>query len=62
VEKKMDKTMLREIEEDGKEFGWPLVVKYDGLCNGKGVGICRSKEEVEVFLDRLKVPIMNEFS
>lgn len=33
------------------EFTYPLVIKADGLCLGKGVIICNSKKEAEVALD-----------
>ena len=40
------------------EFGFPTVVKADGLCQGKGVYICSDKEEAdkaikEIFIDKV---------
>ncbi len=38
----------KDIEEAIKgldEFDYPLVIKADGLCAGKGVVICKTKEE-----------------
>src|SRR5699024_2739504 len=38
-----------------EEFSFPLVVKADGLCLGKGVTICHSKEEtISILEDILK--------
>ena len=41
-----------------REFSYPLVVKADGLCAGKGVIICADEEEAlkalkEIFLDKV---------
>lgn len=41
-----------------REFSYPLVVKADGLCAGKGVIICEDEEEAlkalkEIFLDKV---------
>lgn len=41
-----------------KEFSYPLVVKADGLCAGKGVIICEDEKEAlkalrEIFLDKV---------
>ena len=33
-----------------KEFSYPLVIKADGLCAGKGVRICNSKTEAEKYI------------
>ena len=38
-------TELDEAVEGLKEFTYPLVIKADGLCAGKGVIICQSKDE-----------------
>ena len=35
----------KEAIEELDEFNYPLVIKADGLCLGKGVVICNSKEE-----------------
>ncbi len=40
------------------EFGYPTVVKANGLCQGKGVYICKDREEAElaikeIFLDKI---------
>ncbi len=32
---------------------WPLVIKADGLCAGKGVLVTSSRQEASLFLDRL---------
>ena len=34
---------------------YPLVIKADGLCMGKGVAVCKSKKEAEFFLKQLIV-------
>lgn len=44
-------TNLDEAIEGVKEFTYPLVIKADGLCAGKGVIICNSEEEA---IDTLK--------
>lgn len=44
-------TNLDEAIEGIKEFAYPLVIKADGLCAGKGVIICNSEEEA---IDTLK--------
>lgn len=41
-----------------KEYEYPLVIKADGLCLGKGVSICENKEEAvdalsKIFKDRI---------
>ena len=38
---------LEEALEGLKEFTYPLVIKADGLCLGKGVVICNSESEAE---------------
>ena len=47
-----------EAEAGLAEFGYPTVVKADGLCAGKGVYICQDEEEAknaikEIFLDKI---------
>lgn len=32
---------------------YPLVIKADGLCMGKGVAVCKNKKEAEIFLKQL---------
>ncbi len=32
---------------------YPVVIKADGLCLGKGVAVCKSKKEAEIFLKQL---------
>lgn len=54
-----------------KEFSYPLVIKADGLCAGKGVIICQDQAEAEkalddmfhqkVFGDQAKKVIIEEF-
>src|SRR3989338_10268009 len=34
---------------------YPLVIKADGLCLGKGVAVCKSRKEAEKFLSELMV-------
>ena len=34
---------------------FPVVIKADGLCMGKGVAVCKSKKEAEIFLKQLIV-------
>jgi len=34
---------------------YPLVIKADGLCMGKGVSVCKNKKEAEKFLEGLMV-------
>jgi len=36
-----------------KRADWPLVIKADGLCAGKGVLVASSADEAEQFLDRV---------
>ncbi len=54
-----------------KDFSYPLVVKADGLCLGKGVIICQNKEEAidalekifkdKIFGDEGKTVVIEEF-
>lgn len=49
---------LEQAVEGIKEFKYPLVIKADGLCAGKGVIICKTEEEALKTLDdifKLKV-------
>lgn len=49
---------LNEAVEGLGEFSYPLVVKADGLCAGKGVVICQSKEEaIDALVDILEKKI-----
>ncbi len=34
---------------------YPLVIKADGLCMGKGVAVCKNKKEAEKFLEELMI-------
>lgn len=34
---------------------YPLVIKADGLCMGKGVSVCKNKKEAEKFLEELMI-------
>lgn len=34
---------------------YPLVIKADGLCMGKGVAVCKNKKEAEEFLKQLMI-------
>lgn len=49
------KTVLskKEGEEVIKEFSYPLVIKADGLCAGKGVRICNTEFEAKEYLKEL---------
>src|SRR5699024_8054768 len=38
-------TDIKEAIKGLDEFNYPLVIKADGLCLGKGVVICNTKEE-----------------
>jgi phosphoribosylamine--glycine ligase len=40
-------TVLEDAIEGIKEFSYPLVIKADGLCAGKGVVICNSEDEAK---------------
>lgn len=52
---------IKSIEEGKKaieNFSYPIVIKADGLCAGKGVRICKTKEDVldyfkELFEDKI---------
>lgn len=52
---------IKSIEEGKKaieNFSYPIVIKADGLCAGKGVSICNTKDEVldyfkELFEDKI---------
>ena len=51
-------TDYEAAREGIREFSYPLVVKADGLCAGKGVIICEDEEEAlkalrEIFLDKV---------
>lgn len=64
-------TDLNKAMEGLKEFNYPLVIKADGLCLGKGVVICETEEEAKetlkeiledgIFGDEGKKVIMEEF-
>ena len=34
---------------------YPLVIKADGLCMGKGVAVCKNRKEAETFLSELMI-------
>lgn len=40
-------TEIEEALKGLKDFNYPLVIKADGLCLGKGVVICQSEEEAQ---------------
>ena len=48
-------TQQEEAEKYIEEVGAPLVVKADGLASGKGVFICKSKEEAKAAAEELLV-------
>ena len=64
-------TNLNEAMEGLKEFNYPLVIKADGLCLGKGVFICEGEDEAKetlqeiledgIFGDEGKKVIIEEF-
>lgn len=64
-------TKLEEAIEGLKDFSYPLVIKADGLCLGKGVFICQEEEEAEealkdilgneIFGDEGKKVVIEEF-
>ncbi len=37
------------------KFGYPIVMKYDGLAAGKGVQICQTKAEAQLFLEQVLI-------
>ena len=51
--KYVSKTNLEEAKEALKEFSYPLVIKADGLCAGKGVAICKNEEDANNYLKEL---------
>ena len=64
-------TQLKEAVDALNEFSYPLVIKADGLCLGKGVFICDTEEEAKetlkeiledgIFGDEGKKVIIEEF-
>lgn len=47
---------IKSIEEGKKaieNFSYPIVIKADGLCAGKGVRICNTKEDVSEYFKEL---------
>ncbi len=44
---------IEEAKNAQKSFGYPVVVKADGLAAGKGVIICRDQDEFESALNRM---------
>lgn len=42
-----------KAKEHLQKAKYPLVIKADGLCAGKGVAICKNKKEGEIFLKQL---------
>lgn len=46
-------TSKKDIEKIIKEFSYPIVLKADGLCMGKGVRICNSEFEVKKYFKEL---------
>lgn len=53
--KYMSYTNYDDAIEGLKEFDLPVVIKADGLCLGKGVIICNTKEEAETTLKEILV-------
>ena len=49
--KYMTYTDINEAKEGLKDFSYPLVIKADGLCAGKGVVICNNKDEALASLE-----------
>lgn len=46
---------FNEAEKYLQKAKYPLVIKADGLCLGKGVAVCKNKKEAEKFLKQLMV-------
>ncbi len=46
-------TEINEALNGLEEFSYPLVIKADGLCLGKGVVICQTKDEAESTLKNI---------
>ena len=44
---------FEDVVDSLKDFSYPLVVKADGLCLGKGVIICQNKEEAIDALEKI---------
>lgn len=54
VGKKLIKDSRRKLlNECAAEWGWPLVVKADGLMAGKGVKVCENMDEALEFMNFL---------
>lgn len=54
-------TDLNEAMEGLKDFSYPLVIKADGLCAGKGVTICNNKDEaVDTLKDILEKKVFGQ--
>lgn len=55
---------IKSIEEGKKaieNFSYPIVIKADGLCAGKGVRICNTKEDVlDYFKELLKIKFLGK--
>lgn len=48
-------TNFNEAEKHLEKAKYPLVIKADGLCAGKGVAICKNKKDGKIFLKQLIV-------
>lgn len=44
-----------EAKDHLQKTKYPLVIKADGLCMGKGVAVCKNKKEAERFLGELMI-------
>jgi phosphoribosylamine---glycine ligase len=55
IQRSKDITLEDQIKRAMEEFGTPVVVKPDGLTEGKGVTICRTEDEVKEVVDLMVV-------
>ncbi len=46
---------FKEAENYLQKAKYPLVIKADGLCMGKGVAVCKNRKEAEIFLKELMI-------
>lgn len=46
---------FKDLENYLQKIKYPIVIKADGLCMGKGVAVCKNKKEAEKFLKELMI-------